>query len=283
MSTPLLSVLIPNYNHGQYLRKCFAGILNQSFDDYEILITDDGSKDHSRTIIEEAARRDGRIRPSFFPSNRGLEAAFADLIERATGKYVFWEAADDFLVNPEFFLHAVRALEADPRPAGFYGVVGLLSAETEKLVGAMGTALTEGYNAPFDCYMGFVKCKAIVPSSSLVFRRELMMRHGCYDFSLGPQSDLYLNHLLASTYGMVFEKSPAACQRVFAKRNNYGASGSLWEMIERFANLEARLRKVGISYPEMENDWQAWRVVWALDCIRKTGFNAGQLPGAPAF
>src|SRR4051812_2836863 len=69
MTAPLLSVLIPNYNHGQYLQKCFVGLLAQTFSDFEILITDDGSTDGSPTLIAEYAARDSRFKPNYFPSN----------------------------------------------------------------------------------------------------------------------------------------------------------------------------------------------------------------------
>ena len=56
MPTPLISVLTPNYNHARYLRKCLAGVAYQTFTGLEFLVTDDGSTDDSRSIIEEAAR-----------------------------------------------------------------------------------------------------------------------------------------------------------------------------------------------------------------------------------
>ena len=65
MSQPLLSVTVANFNHGRFLRKCFAGLLAQSFTDFELLITDDGSTDGSQDIIREYAAKDSRIRPHF--------------------------------------------------------------------------------------------------------------------------------------------------------------------------------------------------------------------------
>ena len=276
MSTPLLSVLIPNYNHGRFLRKCFAGLLAQSFTDFEIVITDDGSTDDSAALIAEYAARDPRFKPNYFPSNRGMIAGFQDLIERATGRYVFWEAADDFVINKEFFKNAVSAMERDSRPAGFYGITGILQSETDKLVMSCGTAEVDGYNTPLQCGQGFINCRSVVTSPSAIWRRDLYIKHGGLRMAelfakLGPQVDFYLNHALAFTYGMYYEKAPFACQRVFAAKTNYSANMNLWETASRYAELEKGLRETGLTYPGIENDWLRWRAFWMTDTIQKSG------------
>ncbi len=276
MLTPLISVLLPNYNHGRFLSKCLAGLLQQTLADFEIVLTDDGSSDGSQDIIREYARRDSRIRANYFPSNRGVTEACKDLFQRATGKYLYCGAADDFIINKEFFQKAVDALEQDPRPAGFYGITGILQAETEKLVLSCGTAEVAGYNTPVQCAAGFIKCRSVVTTPSAIWRRDLYMKHGGADFDqlipkLGPQADFYLGHFLAFTYGMVYEKTPFACQRIFAAKTNYSANMNLWETASRYAELEKGLRACGVTYPEMEADWLRWRAYWMMDTIRKSG------------
>lgn len=53
MKTPKVSVIIPNYNHEEYLDERIQSVLNQSFDDFEVIILDDVSKDNSRDVIEK--------------------------------------------------------------------------------------------------------------------------------------------------------------------------------------------------------------------------------------
>lgn len=283
LEAPTISVLMCSYNYGRYLKQCFAGLQRQTFADFEIVLTEDGSTDESREIIAEFAARDPRFKVNYFERNQGFRAAADDVWKRARGDLIFGQAADDFLIDADFFARSVKCMAQHPTAAGYYGVVGLFSADTEKLVGSMGSAPAEGYNSPADSYRGFVKCKTVLPSSGFLFRRSYFQQHGGYDFSLGPQCDLYLNGLLASLYGVIFDRKPVACQRVYAKRTNFGASGNLWEMTARFTEVERRLRQLGISYPGMEEDWQQWRASWTLDCVRKTGFNVGVLPGAPAY
>jgi glycosyltransferase involved in cell wall biosynthesis len=276
MQKPLVSVYIPNYNHGRFLAMCFGGLLGQTYENLEVIVTDDGSTDGSREIIEKYARDDKRVKAKFFPENRGIAAAFQDLGSRASGKYIYSGAADDFVVNKDFFAKAVAALESDLRPAGFYGLAGIYHNEKNSLVEMCGTAEVEGYNTPLQCCQGFLKCRSVVMSTSCVWRRDLFEKHGGSRLAeltkrFGPQVDFYLSHTLAFTYGMAYEKVPLACQRIFEARTNFSANMHLWEAAARFGELEAGLREVGLSYPEMEDDWLRWRAYWMVDTIKKSG------------
>lgn len=282
---PLVSVVIPNYNHGRYLAQCFAGIQRQTCSNFELIITDDGSTDGSQEIIRAHARDDARLKPNYFPVNRGVTAACRDLFSRATGKYIYCGAADDFVICKEFFEKAVHALESDSRPAGFYGITGIYLAEKEKLVEMCGTAEVEGYNTPLQCAQGFLKCRSVVTSPGCIWRRDLYLQHGGADTDalfpkLGPQLDFYLNHFLAFTYGVAYEKTAFACQRIFEARTNYSSNLHLWETAGRFAEMEKGLRLVGINYPGMEADWARWRAFWMTDTIRKSGVLNPPAPAA---
>jgi glycosyltransferase involved in cell wall biosynthesis len=276
MSQPTLTVCLANFNHGRFLPQCFAGLLGQTFTDFEIVITDDGSTDGSQDIIKEYASRDARIRPEFFPQNRGIAAATANLFSRVRGRYLYSGAADDFVINKQFFARAVGALEADPRPAGFYGIMGVYLAEKEKLVNSCGTAETVGYNTPRQCAEGFLQCRSVVTSPSCIWRSHLLLKYWAPDNDdlfrrLGPQIDFYVCHALAFTYGMTYEKTPFACQRIFEARTNYSANLHLWDTASRYAELEKGLRAIGMTYPEMEADWMRWRAFWMTDVIQKSG------------
>ena len=276
MTAPLLSVLIPNYNHARYLPKCFAGLLGQTFTNFEIIITDDGSTDGSQEIIQEYARRDPRFRPHYFPKNRGIAAAFANLFERTSGKYLYSGAADDFVISKDFFQHAVLALENDPRPAGFYGITGIYLAEKEKLVSSCGTAEVEGYNTPLQCTEGFLKCRSVVTSPSCIWRSDLFLKYWARDNEelfrrFGSLIDFYVCHALAFTYGMFYEKAPFACQRIFEAKTNYSAINDLWKTANGYAELEKQLRPLCVPYTDSERDWLRWRAFWMLDSINKSG------------
>ena len=71
---PLVSILIPVYNVGQYIAQCLESVIHQTYRNLEIIIVDDGSTDDSGIICERYAGRDDRIQV-FHTSNKGLAAA----------------------------------------------------------------------------------------------------------------------------------------------------------------------------------------------------------------
>lgn len=91
---PKVSVVIPVYNAGKYIRQAVESILNQSYDNLEILIADDQSKDDSKNILESFT--DVRIRLHPNPENLGYLKTCNKLFSLASGELITWQDADDF-------------------------------------------------------------------------------------------------------------------------------------------------------------------------------------------
>ncbi len=91
-----ISVVIPVYNAGKYLNKCIDSILRQIYQDFEIVLVDDGSQDNSGAVCDEYANRDDRI-SSIHTINRGPAAARRTGVEAAQGEYIIFVDADDWL------------------------------------------------------------------------------------------------------------------------------------------------------------------------------------------
>lgn len=96
MSTPKISVIIPVYNVGPYLRECLDSVVNQTLRDIEIICVNDGSTDNSGAILVEYAARDERI-IVITQKNRGLSAARNVGIDAAKGKYIYFIDSDDYI------------------------------------------------------------------------------------------------------------------------------------------------------------------------------------------
>ena len=90
---PRVSVRIPAYNHGKYILECLQSVLEQTFQDFEIVITDDGSTDDTVEIIRSFS--DPRIHLEVFPENRGLTSTVANCCRRAKGEYIANLCSDD--------------------------------------------------------------------------------------------------------------------------------------------------------------------------------------------
>ena len=96
---PLVSVILPVYNVEKYLPLAIESILDQTYKKLEILISDDGSKDNSRVIINRYSKNDHRIIVSHNKRNLGKIATVNRLFDLSKGKYVTVHDADDFSLN----------------------------------------------------------------------------------------------------------------------------------------------------------------------------------------
>lgn len=100
MEYPLISIIVPVYNVENYIDKCLQSILNQSYENLEVLLIDDGSVDHSGEICDDYARMDKRIRV-FHQINKGVSSARNKGLELSAGKYIVFIDADDY-VKPDY-------------------------------------------------------------------------------------------------------------------------------------------------------------------------------------
>jgi glycosyltransferase involved in cell wall biosynthesis len=95
--SPMVSVVIKSYNHAAYIHQSIQSILDQSFQDFEIVITDDGSTDKTPDIIRKFT--DPRIHLEILPNNNGISIAMNKTIERARGKYIAILNSDDYALS----------------------------------------------------------------------------------------------------------------------------------------------------------------------------------------
>lgn len=96
MKKPLITITVAIYNAEKYLIKCIESVKNQSYENWDLLLVNDGSKDNSKSICERYARGDGRIR-LINKENGGLSSARQAGLDAAYGKYVCFIDPDDYL------------------------------------------------------------------------------------------------------------------------------------------------------------------------------------------
>lgn len=95
---PLVSVIIPVYNAAADLARCIESVRRQSYENLEILLVNDGSRDTSGEICRMYARVDERIRV-IDKQNEGVSAARNDAIRAAKGKYLQFADSDDYMAQ----------------------------------------------------------------------------------------------------------------------------------------------------------------------------------------
>lgn len=103
---PLISIIVPIYNAESTLNRCIDSIINQSFDDWELLLIDDGSKDQSGKICDEYATKDSRIKV-FHKENGGVSSARNLGLDNALGKWITFIDSDDKIFDDIFSLDII--------------------------------------------------------------------------------------------------------------------------------------------------------------------------------
>jgi CMP-N-acetylneuraminic acid synthetase len=175
--TPLVTVYITSHNYGRFIVKAIESVLNQSFQDFELIIIDDGSTDDSREIITKYAGHEKVI--NVFQKNKGLNVSNNVALRMARGDYILRLDADDWmdenalqvmsgvlernpntgLVFPDYFhvdtegniLDVVRRLDFDEE-------VGLLDQPAHgacTLIRRKCLQQIEGYDETFRCQDGY--------------------------------------------------------------------------------------------------------------------------------
>lgn len=109
MNNKKISIIVPVYNVKEYIEKCIYSIINQTYQNIEIIIIDDGSNDGSSEICDELAKKDSRI-IVIHKKNEGVSSARNIGIANATGSYIGFVDSDDF-VEPNLFNTLLECME----------------------------------------------------------------------------------------------------------------------------------------------------------------------------
>ncbi|MBQ7884185.1 MAG: glycosyltransferase family 2 protein [Phascolarctobacterium sp.] len=96
---PKVSVIIPVYNVEKFLARCLDSVINQTFNDFEIVCVNDGSPDNSATILERYMKLDKRVKV-ITQENQGLSMARNNGVENASGEYICFLDSDD-VIHPQ--------------------------------------------------------------------------------------------------------------------------------------------------------------------------------------
>lgn len=112
---PKISVIIPVYGVEGYLGKCLDSVINQTYEDLEIICVNDCSPDNSAQILEEYAKKDNRIKIVNREKNGGLSAARNTGMDNAGGKYFYFLDSDDW-IDLDYIEKIVEAAEKNNVP-----------------------------------------------------------------------------------------------------------------------------------------------------------------------
>jgi len=184
-NTPLISVAMPIYNAGSYLRLAVISIIEQTYQNWELLIIDDGSTDGSLQSIEDI--QDSRVSIINDGKNAGLAMRLNQAIDMAKGKYLARMDQDDFSF-PERFFKQLQLLESNPKLDLVASSVIAVS-EDDQVIGKVPCSVShselcanpwKGFPLPHPTWMGriewFRKNKYKIPGPYFCEDQELLLR-----------------------------------------------------------------------------------------------------------
>lgn len=179
---PLVSVIMPVYNAEKYLSKSINSIIGQTYEAWELIIIDDGSKDHSSEIIR--SYNDSRIRVYTHKKNKGVSPARNHAIRLAKGKYLAMQDADDISL-PKRLECQVKYLEKNSK-VGLIGSNYEVISDSDEVIDE-----TNVFTDPKDLKISIV-CSNQFGQGTVMLRRELLNEES-YDenFRLGEDYDLW--------------------------------------------------------------------------------------------
>ena len=129
---PRISIGLPVYNGEQFIRKALDSILAQTFEDFEIIISDNHSTDRTQEICQSYLARDKRIRYYRNSENLGAAPNYNRVFELSTGEYFKWVAADDIWAS-DYLEQCIKVLDSDPSIVLCHSKTVLIDENGQKL------------------------------------------------------------------------------------------------------------------------------------------------------
>lgn len=127
---PRVSIGLPVYNGERFFAEALDSILAQTYDDWELIISDNASTDRTAEICQAHAARDKRIRYYRNETNMGAAKNYSRVFQLSSGEYFKWLPADD-LIAPEYLERCVEALDREPTAVLAYPWVEVIDENGE--------------------------------------------------------------------------------------------------------------------------------------------------------
>ncbi|MGY5450738.1 glycosyltransferase family 2 protein [Agarivorans sp. MS3-6] len=189
--TSTVSIIMPAYNAAAFIGKAIDSILNQGFSDYQIIVVDDGSKDHTLEVLEQYADDITLITQA----NGGASKARNTGIKAATGEFIAFLDSDDLWRTQKLALQ-VDAMQKNPNWVACYTETSYKADEERNVqderisATLVGKSLQQVFLHPY------------LVTSSFMVRREILAKVGGFDESLKTAEDIDL-YLRVAEQGVI--------------------------------------------------------------------------------
>jgi Glycosyl transferase family 2 len=246
----MLSVVIPNFNHGAFLRASLEAVLAQRRAADEIIIIDDASTDDSLAVVSSFLGRYPNLRLVQNARNLGCVRSLNRGLGLAHGSIIYFGAADD-LTYPMLFARAAALLEAHPDAALFSARSDLITANGDRL-GVMPTPVP--LRAP-----GFIDRATVARilmredgwfmGNTTIYRRASLLAIGGFPEDLQSFTDGYVSRLLALRHGACYSPEVLAAWRRLAGGFAWSQAIDRTQLTDLVATATRRMSEDGSPFP----------------------------------
>lgn len=277
MPPPKLSVCIDVFNYARFLPEAIKSVLGQSFRDFELIILDDCSTDDSFQIAQEYAARDHRIRALRNASNLGMVKNRNACLRMASGEYVKFVHADDFLCAADALEKLTALLDSNPSVS--------LAASAMKFVDTgghqtgvwsffRGDRLVSGTTVIQQCLRN--QRNLIGNSSAVIFRRMQAGRGFNEAYRHSDDIEMWFHLLEQGCFGFINE--PLCAFRRHGAQQTEKLRGTMAGALENKALLDDYLNKPYVRFKPWFKRYLLDDARWKIrEHMEKTDLAAGQV------
>lgn len=235
---PLVSVVVPVYNHEKYIQECIRSVLDQDHPRIELIVINDGSTDATESRIEELRAKASRPFRHLRKQNEGLIKTLNLGLSLASGSY-FCELSSDDVLFPGSLSRRLAFLQANPE-------VDVIACDALVL---HGDEITEerlvrerGYDSSKHGVLDLLNQNAWIHFAGLIYKTSVLRKLGGYDEDFRRASDLCLMCPLALEANIAYLDEPLVGYRFHD--DNISTGRPVWVQREMVLAIEKLLRRV---------------------------------------
>lgn len=251
---PLISIVVPVYNDEPFLDECLSSIVNQKYQNLEIILVDDGSTDKSSKILDEYAKLDQRIQV-FHKDNSGVSDTRNYGLDRASGEYICFSDADDILSRD--YVSYLYNLICKNRSADISLTNKLFSTFDKKQVKKINENVISGMEAANQ----ILTYKIPIGVYSKLFRTSFLKKYGIkFDTELfiGEGFNYNIDSFLNAKKIIVSNK------KIYFYRRNNKTSATTKFSVEKWENGLFAIKKIKLKIEKIPSKelLMSWKFAW---------------------
>jgi len=259
--------VMPCFNHAIYIEKSIFSVIDQSFEDFELIIVDDCSSDGSRDIIETYAKKDKRIIPVFNKRNFGVSKSRNDALRLAKGNFIGFCDSDD-LWEKEKLLKQINYFNLNPQYNALHSDSTIID-DSDIQTGERFSTLFQNENILEGDLFIKLCLRNFVNTSTVLLKRKCIIEAGLFeeDIKYGEDWIYWTRVSKYNLFGYIYEQ--LSKYRVHNKSTMYDNNGYLIcrimcynYLLKNYNDIPRYIRSkmeylIGVNYVSLNNNHKA--------------------------